>query len=233
MIPPDEHTDVDRVIVRFKNGSFAMKGQISVSIYCSTNRTRAMGGMPALEMHGCTANVRYVHGPEAEYQSMIALLEKAGASQNPQWNQAWMAENNRQTQQNINAINQRARQTATQMQASHDQFMQSQATRQRMHEEFMNSMQRGTDMSMHRAQENMNARHTAASNVVDFALDQQTVRDPNSGETNKVSSAYSYTWVDSSGKTSYQTNDANADPNGSLQGNWTRQQVVNGDGTPQ
>jgi hypothetical protein len=30
---------------------------------------------------------------------------------------------------------------------------------------------------------------------------------------------------------SYQTNDPNADPNGSLPGTWTRQQVVHGDGS--
>ena len=78
----------------------------------------------------------------------------------------------------------------------------------------------------------MNARSTATSNVVDYALDQQTVRDPSSGQVNKVSSQYSYTWVDSTGKTSFQTNDPNANPNGAINGNWTRQQVVNGDGTP-
>jgi hypothetical protein len=92
-------------------------------------------------------------------------------------------------------------------------------------------MQRGTDMSMQRTQANMNARSTATSDWVDYALDRQTVRDPATGQMSKVSSAYSYTWVDSTGKTSYQTSDPNANPNGALQGNWTRQQVVHGDGT--
>jgi hypothetical protein len=231
MNPPEEHVDMDRVIVQFRNGSFTMKGQIGVSIYCSTNKSRQIGSRPIIETHGCQANVRYVHAPEAQYAAMVKMLENAGAAQNQTWTRAWMDENNRQTQQNINAINQRGAESRAQLKASHEQYMQSQATRQRMHQEFMNTMQRGTNMSMNRANENMNARHTAASNVVDYALDQQTVRDPNSGQVNKVSSAYSYTWVDNSGKTSYQTNDPNANPNGALQGNWTRQQVVNGDGT--
>jgi hypothetical protein len=110
--------------------------------------------------------------------------------------------------------------------------MQSQATNQRMHEQFLATMKRGTDMSMARTNQAMQARSTATSNIVDYALDQQTVRDPNSGQTNKVSSSYNYTWVDNTGKVGYQTNDGLANPNGVLQGTWTRQQVVNGDGTP-
>ena len=37
--------------------------------------------------------------------------------------------------------------------------------------------------------------------------------------------------VDSTGKVGYQTNDVNANPNGSLQGTWTRQTVTHGDGS--
>ena len=85
---------------------------------------------------------------------------------------------------------------------------------------------------MARAQQSMNAQSTSASDWVDYALDQQTVADPNTGQLSKVSNASSYTWVDSSGKTSYQTNDVNANPNGVLQGTWTKQQVVHGNGTP-
>jgi hypothetical protein len=232
MIPPEEHTDMDRAIVSYKNGSFTIKGQIAASIYCSTNTVHANPNQPAWVTHSCTATMRYVRAPEAQYAAAMKLLERAGAVQNPQWAQAWSQRNNAQTQQGLNRINQQAAQTQAQLNASHQQFMQSQATRQKMHEEFMATMQRGTDMSMNRTAQAMNARSTATSNWVDYALDQQTVRDPNSGQVNKVSSTYSYTWVDSTGKTSYQTNDANANPNGALNGNWTRQQVVNGDGTP-
>ena len=77
----------------------------------------------------------------------------------------------------------------------------------------------------------MNARSTVASDWVNYSLDQKTVRDPNTGQVTKVSSSNSYTWLDTSGRTSYQTNDVNANPNRILQGNWTRQQQVHGDGT--
>jgi hypothetical protein len=217
MIPPDEHTDMDRAIVSYRNGSFTIKGQMAASIYCSTNTVHANPNQPAWVTHSCTATIRYVRAPEAQFEGMVKMLENAGAVQNPQWTQAWSNRLNRQTQ--------------AQMAASRAQFAQSQATRQRMHEEFMSTMQRGTDMSMNRANEAMQARSTAASNWVDYALDQQTVRDPNTGQVSKMSSAYTYTWVDSAGRTSYQTNDVNANPNGSLQGSWTRQQRVNGDGS--
>jgi len=95
----------------------------------------------------------------------------------------------------------------------------------------MATMQRGTDMSMARTQQSMNARSTATSDWVDYALDRQTVRDPNTGQISKVSSTYGYTWVDETGKTSYQTNDPNANPNGVLSGTWTQQKVVHGDGS--
>ena len=231
MNPPTEFSDLDRILVKFNNGSFMMKGQIAVSIYCSGNRSKQIGNLPVKESHSCNADVRFVHAQETQYAAMVKMLEPAGAMKRQDWNQAWMDENNRQTAANIQAIKQRGAQYQAQSAASHDQFMQSQAARQRTHEAFMNSMQRGTNMSMNRTQQAMNARSTAASNVVDYALDQQTVRDPNSGQVNKVSSSYSYTWVDATGKTGYQTNDPNANPNGYLQGNWTRQQVVNGDGT--
>jgi hypothetical protein len=41
-----------------------------------------------------------------------------------------------------------------------------------------------------------------------------------------------YTWVNSAGNTSYQTNDANANPKGAMAETWTKTQVMHGNGTP-
>ena len=84
---------------------------------------------------------------------------------------------------------------------------------------------------MANANASMNAQSTAASDWVNYALDQQTVLDPSTGQVSNVSSAYTYTWANSSG-TSYQTNDSNANPNGVMPGTWTKTQVVHGNGTP-
>ena len=75
MNPPEEHTDMDRAVVRFKNGSFMMKGQIAVSIYCSGNKSRPIGNLPIVESHSCQANVRYVHAVEEQYPAMVKMLE--------------------------------------------------------------------------------------------------------------------------------------------------------------
>jgi hypothetical protein len=47
----------------------------------------------------------------------------------------------------------------------------------------------------------------------------------------KVSGASGNIWINETGKNSFQTPDPNADPNGHLQGTWTLQQQVHGDGT--
>ena len=80
------------------------------------------------------------------------------------------------------------------------------------------------------ANASMNAQSQSASDWVDYALGEQTVLDPSTGQVSNVSSAYSYTW--SNGQTSYQTNSPDANPNGSMPGTWTKTQVVHGNGTP-
>ena len=109
-------------------------------------------------------------------------------------------------------------------------FQQSMAAQAQMHQQFMAQMQAGTDASMARANASMNAQSTAASDWVNYALDQQTVLNPSTGQVSNVSSAYTYTW--SNGSTSYQTNDSNANPNGSMPGTWTQTQQVHGNGAP-
>ena len=245
MQPPDERREDGQAFVRYSNGSFTMKGLMSASIYCSAVNGHKGFGLygPPRTSYQCTANVRYIHAPEAQLAAAVKMLDQAGATQRDAWTQAWNARLQQQAAQTRAVLNQMAQTSMANSQAqfqasqaqqaaSHQQFMQSQATNQRMHEQFLSTMQRGTDMSMARANQAMQARSTSASNIVDYALNQQTVRDPNTGQTNKVSNAYNYTWVDNTGKVGYQTSDGLANPNGVLPGTWTRQQVVNGDGTP-
>jgi hypothetical protein len=92
------------------------------------------------------------------------------------------------------------------------------------------------ESSFHSAMSNanaaMNARTTAASDWVDYALDQQTVVGP--GGVAKVSSSYTQTWSSTVGNQTqwFQTNDPNANPNGVLSGNWTQDTKVHGNGQP-
>jgi hypothetical protein len=112
-----------------------------------------------------------------------------------------------------------------QMQAQQSAFDQSQALRQKQHEDFDASLQRGTQMSMARTQDAMNARGRVADDWCDYSLDQQKRLDPNTGLITKDSAAYNYTWVNEQGDR-VQTNNINANPNGNGTGSWTLQENV-------
>ena len=234
MKPPTETIDMARAIVRFRNGTFTIKGLLSGSVDCTQSSImNPSPRQPPWTTNTCQANIRYVHAPEAQFQAAVELLDPshAGAFALSRWGQAWIAQSRRQEAAGVAAIKRQGEINVANATASGEQFRHSQEVRQRMNDEFNATIQRGTQMSMNQTAAAGNARHTSASNWVDYSLDQQTVRDPVTGVANKVSSAYSYTWVDSTGKTSFQTNDVNVNPNGALQGTWTKQQVVNGDGT--
>jgi hypothetical protein len=235
--PPENTRDVAWGFVRYKNGTFRMKGRIMATVDCNSmyfpgmkSTLRGMADRPGFSTSHCDGYVRLMAAPEDKFDATASMLDSVNvvARPNGQWMQAYMqrqqAESQRMLQQMSDASNARLR-------AQANQFAQSQAARQRMHEQFLSTMQRGTDMSMRHAADVANSNHRAASDVVDYALDRQTVKDPNTGQITKLSNAYSYTWLDSSGKVSYQTTDPNANPNGSIPGNWTRQQVVHGDGS--
>jgi hypothetical protein len=229
--------ELARAIVRYKNGSFDMKGLYTARVDCvetippgMKSQLRGMADRPSSTTHHCTASVRYTVAPENRFAAIRKMWDAPdlGGQLLDAWQEAWVERNREQAQQVINASIQA---TNAAMQAQQQQFNHDQAVRQQMHEQFLATMQRGTDMSMARTQQSMNARSTATSDWVDYALDQKTVMDPNTGQVSKVSSSYTHTWVDSTGEVSYQTNDPNANPNGVLQGNWTQQQQVHGDGS--
>jgi hypothetical protein len=239
LTPPKETREMARARVSYQNGSFAMLGELRVQLDCTEtvypgmkSILKGMADRPSSTVDSCTAGTRYYTAPTAQFAQVIALWDAAGmgAKMSMPWQQAWV---NRNQQQANQAIASSIAATNKAMAASAQQFQQNMAVQNQMHQEFMATMQRGTDMSMASANASMNARSTATSDWVDYALNQQTVADPNTGQVSKVSSGSSYTWVDSTGKTSYQTNDVNANPNGVLQGNWTKQTVVHGNGTPQ
>ena len=220
MTPPTDTVDMAMAVVRFRNGSFTMKGKFVGTVHCTHFPNH----------HQCYAEVRYTTAPEAQFPAVDALMQNAGAIQLAQWNKAWLDFNNQQTAANIRQIQANGAANIARIKANGEQFRQSQQMRQRVHEEFMATMRRGTDMSMNRTKANMDARSRSTSDWVDYALDRQTVRDPGTGQSTKVSSTHSYTWSDGAGHF-YQTDNPSYDPNGVLPGTWTRQQKVHGDGS--
>ena len=67
-----------------------------------------------------------------------------------------------------------------------NQFAHNMAVQQEMHNQFMQNMQQSHDDFMANQAQNMQARDTAVSDWVDFALDRQTVYNPNTGMINKI-----------------------------------------------
>lgn len=228
--------EVAQAKVRYKNGSFAMEALLFVTFNCVHSPLRVQGRTFTTDT--CTATVRVVRAPEGKLDAAVKMLDAAGARPSSQWSQAYTDMLARMAQQSTAQLNQFNQQMQVQndqfnqrMKIQNDQFNQSQAIQQRQHEQFLSTMQRGTDMSMQRAAQSANANHRAASDMVDYSLGQQTVRDPNTGQVSKVSGGYTQTWVNDTGTQSFQTSDPNANPNGVLKGNWTQQQQVHGDGT--
>ena len=82
---------------------------------------------------------------------------------------------------------------------------------------------------MNNANASMNAQSTAASDWVDYSLNQETVMNPD-GSTTKVAAGYSQIWTN--GTQWYHTDDPGSNPNGVLGGNWTPATQVHGNGTP-
>lgn len=240
-LPMVQRAELAEAKVRYRNGSFPMEGLLWATVECLESSFRG-ARQQTFSSETCSATIRMVRAPEGKLESAVKKLDPAGAFMNPQWDQAWRQAVTQRSQmmaqqqqanfnQQMQIQNQQFQQNQAAQQQMHQQFLQSQAVQQHTHDQFISTLQRGTDMSMQRSAQSSAARQTAASDVVDYALGQQTVRDPNSGQVNKVSGAYNQTWVDDTGKKSFQTSDPNANPNGYLQGNWTQQQQVHGNGT--
>jgi hypothetical protein len=238
LTPPKETRELARARVSYQNGTFAMLGELRVTLDCTEtvypgmkSILRGIPDRPDSDVTVCTASTRFYSAPSAQLTSVLAVWDAPGlgAVMLMPWQQAWVNRN----QQQANAVmSQMIASTNAAMAASHQQFEQSMAAQNQMHQQFMAQMQASTNASMANANASMNAQSTAASDWVNYALDQQTVLNPATGQVSTVSSAGSYTWVNSAGQTSYQTNEVNANPNGVLPGTWTKTQVVHGNGTP-
>jgi hypothetical protein len=205
-------------LVTYKNGSFVIEEQITVTTLCM----KTMMNIPGQNWfsENCSAYVNLARAPKGQLTALVNAIDaqSGGASVNQQWSNTY----------NQTMLNNMVRQNAAIMQQRQVAFEQGQAIRAQQHQQFMAQMQAGTDASMAHAAQVANSNHAIAQDWFDYSLDQQTVT--GSGGTAKVSSSYSQTW--SNGSQYYQTNNPNTNPNGALSGTWTLQTKVHGDGTP-
>jgi len=226
---PNSQSTIDIAIatVHYKINKITIEEQIQVNVACHSNLLVGTN----THQNSCNAGVIREWAPEGKFaansDTFKAILHSFSIDQE------WQA---RFTAMMVQQVKDRAargrafldaREAAQnrQMQAQYNAFNQSQQMRQQQHDDFMAVMQRGTDMSMQRTQDSMNARGRAADDWCDYSLDQQKRLDPNTGLITKDSSAYNYTWVNEQGDR-VQTNNINANPNGNGSGNWTLQENV-------
>lgn len=182
------------VLVRFMNGSTPMKGGLRVVVRCTETIVGAFSGPGSgSTIDHCEANVGYGASPESQYAELQRLWSAPGMGQSlgtDAWQQAWtqrfVANAQRQRQNMVNSANAFTNAQNAAFNAQQEGYRRQAAVQQQMHNEFMNTMQRGTNMSMQRTSDAMNARTTAASDWVDYALDRKTVMDTNTGQIYKT-----------------------------------------------
>ena len=217
------HTaDTAALRIQVMNGSFVVEERVRTAVECSVSNDQGImkGGT-------CWARVDVLSAPQGKLDALVQLVDSNNLPHgvvDPQWGQAFLT---RQQQQGNAMLARLAAQAKAESDMIYRQFQQNMAASQAEHQAFMQQQESSFQSSMNNANAAMNARTTAASDWVDYALDQQTV--VGSGGTAKVSSAYSQTWSNGQGQW-YQTNNPNSNPNGVFTGNWTQDTKVHGNG---
>jgi hypothetical protein len=226
MMQSDNTADTAALRIETVDGSFVVEERLLVGVVCSVIKGGAANG------GSCFARVSVLTAPEGRLDALVQLADSNNLPNQVATAQYKQAAIQRMSQQNQQKANQRmaaanARDAAF-SQMMYSAFQQNMARSAAQHQQFMQQQESSFESSMNNANASMNAQSTAASDWVDYALDQQTVAGPNGPQ--NVSSQYSQTWTN--GTQWYQTNDPNTNPNGMLQGNWTLAPQVHGNGQP-
>ena len=236
------HWETARAKVRYRNGTFPMEALLTATIMYHRQEFR-FGPRRSNWTETCQAQVTIIRAREGNLDAVVEQLKGAGAHEfNPRWREMRLAILRAQDQQAaqqtaaLGAAQLKAQQDLANLQMNlqqqqHDQLMATMNQRQVMQEQSMAVANRGSDMNLARQQQNWAASHAVASDWVDTALGQQTVKDPGTGQVSKVPAGFGYTWVDQTGKSAIVTHDPNVNPNGYQPGTWTLQQQVHGDGS--
>ena len=217
------HTgDTAAMRIEILNGSFVVEERLRAAVECGvSNDPGVMNGGT------CWSRVDVLTAPQGKLDALVQLVDSNNLPHgvvDPQWGQAFLA---RQQRQGDAMLAKLAAQEKAESNMIYQQFQQIMARSQAEHQAFMQQQESQFQSAMNNANASMNAQTTAASDWVDYALDQQTV--VGSGGMAKVSSAYSQTWSNGQGQW-YQTNNPNANPNGVFSGNWTQDTKVHGNG---
>ena len=206
---PHSSTENATALTRFMINNIEENETVSVQVMCVERPwLRTMRNIPD---HQCSAFVYLDWGTPEQLPAQV------GAVFHP--DMAWLQRRGQLTQQETaRAIGQIIAEGQATRAAMDMRFQQ--------HQEMMAVMQRGYDMSNRRAIEGMKAQDRMADDWCDYALGVQKRYDPNTGQTYKTDSNYSYDWVNDDGKTHHLSDNINFNPNGLGTGHWTLTQNV-------
>ena len=201
---PQTNRELARALVSYTIGTTAMKGMLDVTVDCTETSYAGQPGLTngslghppqtitgqASTVNKCVASTTYYTAPAEKLAALVERWDSTGLGTKPQqeWVDAWIRRNNEQTGKYIRDMNDAA---ARRRQALAAQFQESMATQQYTHDQFMQTMQQSHEQFMAQQQASQSARSTAASDWVDFALDRQTVINPNNGVAGKIPNAVS------------------------------------------
>jgi hypothetical protein len=211
--------DTAALRIQAVNGSFLVEERLRTAVECSMNNTAGT----------CWARVDVLTAPLGELDPLVQLVDNNNLPHgvnSAQWTQAALQRQQRQGQQAMIALTAQEQRESQMIYQQFQQIMQRSAAE---HQAFMQQQESQFESAMNNANASMNAQSTAASDWVDYALDQETVMNPD-GSTTKVTAGYSETWTN--GTQWYQTDEPNSNPNGVLSGNWSPTTQVHGNGTP-
>lgn len=186
--------------VRFKNGSLNMMGSLQAGLFCKqlpqaggeAAPIRGLGypsqqnAGPALEGGHCDAVVTYIAAPENQFAEVINIWSAPGMGRHRELDD-WVSAYSQRYANWLQAKTNRLLNESNAAFAARQQMYRDQAAvQQQAHDQFLQTMQEGTDRSMANAARIANSNHTMASDMVDYSLDRQTVRDVNTGVVYKV-----------------------------------------------
>jgi hypothetical protein len=221
--------------------------RLRAAVTCQEHQGNWPGG-------NCFAKVDILRAPKGRLNALVALADShnlMGGRPTEEWKAALMnrlsqrdqeqgrqklAEGQREAAATSQMMSNAARASMQRQTDQHNAFMGQMQQQQANHEAFLGQMQSSTDSSMRNTQNSMNARSTAASDMQDYSLDQQTVSGANG--TYKTSSQYSNVWsspigpTNSDGRTFGSTNNT-INPNTATDNTWTQDTKVHGNGQPQ
>jgi len=186
-------------LVRFTQGGREMQGRLTTFVQCvetthagvilidkaHPGRPLQMGPVPPTTVNKCTANVTYVAAPGSQLAAVERQWDATGMGFQPDkdWGDAWVKRKAQQGQAVTDAM---IKSSWDRFNAQQKQIAHTMAVQQQQHDEFLATMAAGTRGSIENANRATQARSTAASDVVDYALDRQTVMDTNTGVIHKI-----------------------------------------------